>query len=143
MKSPKSLYLILFLLAATNSFSQKIEKNQEKNRVIMVFTDDKNAEVFEQQIQLLKNESDGLKERRLVVFQVLPNFFNFNFEKKWNHSPDLNHNFNPEKAKFKVILIGLDREIKLEQTDVLSIKKLFALVDEMPMRKIEMKNDKH
>ena len=41
------------------------------------------------------------------------------------------------------MLIGLDGGIKLEQIQILSAEKLFAIIDGMPMRKREIrKNNK-
>ena len=127
----------------SNSFSQKIAQYEWENRVLMVFTDDKDSKKFKEQIELLKNEKEGLEERKLIVFQVLPNFFNFNFEKRWNPSPSFHQKYNPEKADFKIILIGLDGGIKLHQNEILTTEKLFAIIDGMPIRKNELRNKKN
>ena len=41
---------------------------------------------------------------------------------------------------FEVVLIGLDGGIKLRQTKLVSLDKLFTLIDGMPMRRNELKN---
>ncbi|MDP5094209.1 MAG: DUF4174 domain-containing protein, partial [Polaribacter sp.] len=49
--------------------------------------------------------------------------------------------YNPKNTPFKVMLIGLDGGIKLAQSTVLSKEKLFAIIDGMPMRKREIRNN--
>lgn len=47
-----------------------------------------------------------------------------------------------KKSDFEVILIGLDGGVKLRQTEALETKKLFDLINSVPMRQAEMrKND--
>ena len=40
-----------------------------------------------------------------------------------------------------MILIGLDGGVKLRQTEMISLDKLFTLIDGMPMRRREIKNE--
>ena len=43
-----------------------------------------------------------------------------------------------KKSDFRVLLIGLDGGKKLDQTKMLSVKKLFNIIDSMPMRQAEI-----
>jgi hypothetical protein len=42
------------------------------------------------------------------------------------------------KSGFQVLLIGLDGGVKMDQSEIISCKKLFGTIDSMPMRKAEM-----
>jgi hypothetical protein len=134
----KRLYL-LFLLITPVSISQNIKKDLGKHRILIISTNDKNNADFINQIELLKNKSTEFEERKLKVFQALPNFFKSDSDENWSQSPDLYQKFNTEKAAFKIVLIGLDRGIKVSQTAILSVEKLFTIIDGMPMRQRELK----
>ena len=131
----------IFLFSSLISFGQNMDKHQWENRVLLVFADDKNSEELKEQIQVFESNIKELKERKLVVYQILPTLFNFNFDESWQTTSKYYRKFNADKTKFKVILIGLDGGIKLEQKQVLSKEKLFSLIDGMPMRKREIRNN--
>jgi hypothetical protein len=131
---------IVFLFFTLVSFGQNMDEYQWKNRVLLVFADEKNSDNLKLQIQVLENNKAELKERKIVVYKILPSLFNFNFEDNWQSSSKYFKKFNPNKTKFKVMLIGLDGGIKLEQAKILSTEKLFVLIDGMPMRKREIRN---
>ena len=42
---------------------------------------------------------------------------------------------------FEISLIGLDGGIKLSQNEILTAEKLFGIIDQMPMRRIEVENN--
>ena len=58
----------------------------------------------------------------------------------WRHAEDLFKKFKKTKNGFEIILIGLDGGIKLRQNELLSTRKLFELIDGMPMRQAEIRN---
>lgn len=132
--------LLFFIVLVCNQvlFGQTMENHLWKNRVLLIFTEDKNSADYQQQISLLEKEIDELRERKLVVYSFTKTDFLFNFESTWRNSSELFTKFNPKKANFKIWLIGLDGGIKLAQTTNLSTEKLFAIIDGMPMRKREM-----
>ena len=129
--------------------AQDLSKHQWENRILLVISEDfENGKIplkYFNQIKELKENRDGLKDRKLVIYSVLPTAYQFTNtinrkETDWIKSGSLFVSFNQEKAPFKVILIGLDGTIKETQTDFFSSKELFAIIDGMPMRKAEMKS---
>jgi hypothetical protein len=134
------LLTIYIFLTMMKSFSQDIDKHQWENRVLLVFSDDKNSIQLRKQIDVLSKERKGLEERKLKIYQFSENQFTTDFNTIWFSSE-----FNTKKYKrgsedFKVVLIGLDGGVKLKQTTVLSPEKLFAIIDGMPMRRQELKS---
>lgn len=127
------------MLFTLSSFSQDLKKHQWESRVLLIFTDDKNADKFKNQIKILSENKKGLKERKLVVYQFTKNEFTTNFNEVWSSSNSLFKKIVNNKDSFKVILLGLDGGIKLEQDRILSPEKLFTIIDGMPMRKNELK----
>lgn len=132
--------LFFFLFFSLITSSQNMKSHQWKNRVLLVISDNKSNVDFANQTQLLKDKSLELIERKLIVYQITKNAYSYNYNQSWILSTKLYRKHNKEKATFKVILIGLDGGIKLKQTSILSEKKLFTIIDGMPMRKQELKN---
>jgi hypothetical protein len=127
------------MLFTLSSFGQDLEKHQWESRVLLIFNDDKNADDFKNQIKILSENKKGLTERKLVVYQFTKNEFTTNFIEVWSSSNSLYKKFVNNKDRFKVLLLGLDGGIKLEQDRILSPEKLFAIIDGMPMRRSELK----
>ncbi len=141
MRFLKNLFFgMLVLFSAGISFSQDITKHEWKDRVLLVLSD--NFSKIESQLQLLKKDVNGLKERKLVVYQIMPNSYKKGLES--TIAPPSNTIYVDMKKKednFEIVLIGLDGGIKLRQTKLLTSKKLFVLIDSMPMRQAEIRKN--
>lgn len=123
-----------------SSYSQDVKKHKWENRVLLVFTHIKNDEIFNKQISNLLKEKKGLTERKLIIYQFVKDQYSINFDSKWLLSSLKKRKYKAESENFKVVLIGLDGGVKLEQTSFLSTKKLFTIIDGMPMRRYEIRN---
>ena len=125
-----------------NVNAQDLSKHQSKDRLILIITEEK-TEKFQQQITELQKHQQGLKERKLVVYKILPEKDSTGFqEENWKSSTELYGKYKVKNSDFRVMLIGLDGGEKLEQTEVLSIEKLFNTIDSMPMRQAEMRKNR-
>ena len=125
-----------------NVNAQDLSKHQRKDRLILIITEEK-TEKFQQQITELQKHQQGLKERKLVIDKILPERYSTGFqEENWKSSTELYGKYKVKNSDFRVILIGLDGGEKLEQTEVLSIEKLFNTIDSMPMRQAEMRKNR-
>lgn len=128
------------MLFTLSSFSQDLEKHQWKNRVLLVFTEDKNADDYKYQMKVLSEDRKGLNLRKLVVYRFTKHEFTTDFNEIWFSSNSIFKKYVHNKEKFKILLMGLDGGIKLEQNKVLSLEKLFTIIDGMPMRRSELKS---
>ena len=125
-----------------NVNAQDLSKHQWKDRLILIITEEK-TEKFQQQITELQKHQQGLKERKLVVYKISPERYSTGFqEENWKSSTELYGKYKVKNSDFRVMLIGLDGGEKLEQTEVLSIEKLFNTIDSMPMRQAEMRKNR-
>tara|TARA_R110002020_G_scaffold343246_2_gene557547 strand:+ start:253 stop:633 length:381 start_codon:yes stop_codon:yes gene_type:complete len=125
-----------------NLNAQDLSKHQWKDRLILIVAEQKN-EKFQQQLTELQKHQQGLNERKLVIYQILPEKYTTGFEEEnWKISSDLYSTYKALKSDFRVILIGLDGGEKLKQTEVLSAEKLFNTIDSMPMRQSEIRRNK-
>lgn len=134
------LFLMLVLTVNQAIKSQDLEQHQWKNRLLLVFSKDKTSNDLTKQINILSKDKKGIEERKLIVYQFVKNSFTTNFNQNWFPIKKLPKKHHSKIKNFEVVLVGLDGGIKLRQTKIVSLEKLFALIDGMPMRKRELKN---
>ncbi len=125
-----------------NVNAQDLSKHQWKDRLVLIISEEK-TEKFQQQLTEFQKHQQALNERKLVIYQILPEKYSTGIEEEnWKSSTELYKKYKAEKSDFRVMLIGLDVGEKLEQTEVLSIEKLFNTIDSMPMRQAEMRKNR-
>jgi hypothetical protein len=132
---------LVLLLISPLLMAQDLKQHQWKDRLVVIFTDDRNADRYLEQISLLKAEKEGMEERKLVVYSFCIDSYRMGLEPSdWiiAESEDLQE-LNSD-APFEVLLIGLDGSVKLRQPEVLDTNELFSRIDAMPMRQQELRN---
>lgn len=129
---------MLILSSVSISFGQELNEHQWKNRILLVISNDSTK--LNKQIDLLKEDIFGLKERKLIVYKIAPLMYQKGIKSnRWISSKQLYHQFKKTSKPIEIILIGLDGGVKLRQTKLLRLEKLFTLIDGMPMRKTEIR----
>jgi len=122
--------------------AQTLKTLQWQNRLILVMADDTSNLNFKKQITHLTKNKEALTERKLIIYKVFPNQYSKGLEIiELKSSNDLNKKYNPKQKPFKVVLIGLDGRVKLEQNEIITIEQLKSIIDAMPMRKNEMRKN--
>jgi hypothetical protein len=151
----RTLALLLLAFAPALALAQdapSLASLKDKNRVLLVFAPSDQTPDFERQLDLLASHPNDLRERDLVLLPVVamvhpPVTAN---TLRVPHPPiaspteqlDLRHRFHVAPNQFTVILIGKDGGEKLRQHTPISIDKLNAVIDAMPMRQDEMRQKK-
>ena len=102
---------------------------QKTHREIWLFTPDADNASFITQKSAL-TDAAGLNERDILVHEVVGAKGNQTIFKKYKASA----------KNFTFILIGKDGGVKLRANEPISKEKLYRTVDDMPMRKSEMKH---
>lgn len=126
--------------------SQDLKKHQWENRVVLIVSQNGDSKAYNQQIAQLSRLPKELKERKILVYEILPeryrimNYLNKEKKSMWTSSSLLYGQYGNKQEVFKVILIGLDGGVKLNSSNVLIPSELFATIDSMPMRRAEMEN---
>ncbi|PTX45226.1 uncharacterized protein DUF4174 [Christiangramia gaetbulicola] len=140
----KVLILILLFLAIPSMSAQSLSEYQWENRLIVIFTEAEDSKEFQEQFEELESDITGLKDRKLLIIHSLPQKQRTILPKetRWQDS-NLYQNRKGSEESFEVILIGLDGGVKLRQNQILTTKKLFGLIDSMPMRQAEMRRNKN
>ena len=117
-------YALYILIAGFLITGNRMEQFSS-HRQLLIFGNDKNQYLIDQQLILLNQHSKGVKERAIKVTVLARN--NSLFAK-----------YNVSKTKFTVLLVGKDGTEKYRTNSILQMNNLFSIIDAMPMRKAEM-----
>ena len=97
-------------------------------RKLLIFSSDAQEQLVQQQLSILNKETIGLQDRAIKIIVV--------------KKDDLLHKkYAVKEGIFMVLLIGKDGTEKFRTVELLLPQKLFAIIDAMPMRQTEMKNN--
>lgn len=139
----KCINTLLILMTSFMAVSQTLQKHQWNNRLVIVLSDELTNPLFQKQLTALTKEATACIDRKLIMYQVLPNSwsmedFTSKTTKEWQSTPTLFGQFMEKSTHFKVILIGLDGTLKEERSNYVEPQELFSIIDRMPMRKAEI-----
>lgn len=128
---------------SSHSLSQDLSSHQWEDRLVLILTDDTDNSTYQDQINELYSDKQGLEDRKLVIYTVLPNKIKRDDmpNQGWIESGELNNEYKKSEEPFEILLIGLDGGVKLRQSEFLSNEELFGRIDQMPMRRRELQND--
>ena len=139
LKIIKLLFLILVFVFEKSSAIHHHKRISEnfligtpylwKNRLLLI-----NIDEYEKiKLDFIKYECQIIN-RKLKIFIKKKNSFvdTKDIDKKF---------FLKAKFKFKVILIGIDGEIKYQSDELGNLTKYFSIIDNMPVRQTEIEDD--
>ena len=100
-----------------------------KNRILLI-----NIDEYEKiKLDLIKKECQIINRKLKIFVKKKASFVDIK---------DNNKKFVLDfKFKFKVILIGIDGEIKYQSDELEDLTKYFSFIDNMPVRQTEIKDD--
>ncbi|SDG27223.1 DUF4174 domain-containing protein [Alloyangia pacifica] len=96
------------------------------NRPVLLFAPSAGDANYETQMELFRRSEEALRARDIVVLSDL---------EPRDPSP-IRQAFSP--GGFKLVLVGKDGGVKLEEDAVLAPETLFEVIDRMPMRRREL-----
>ena len=139
----KLLILILMVMAQfVNGQGNMLEQYRWENRLILFFGSGVDASV-EKQITELEKDSAGITDRDLLIFHIDRKSVQF-IQKTSNPSlsaEQLRSRYDIKRDEFRYILIGKDGGVKYNKKDFVPNETLFSIIDAMPMRKREMREE--
>lgn len=144
-------YLLVFVLVLCVSIlpAQNLDLSEFewKNRVLLTVSNSNSSLLASEQMTVFNSNAKGFKERKLILFEIQPERYRkitvndmsiIKTDWKYSNKPFLKYKL--KKARFKVLLIGLDGGIKNTKTNkIFTQRDLFAIIDGMPMRKRELR----
>ena len=145
------LFILTFFLlsfsyipSAKTQIKELMEKYLWEKRILIIFTPDLKNESYKTQNLFLEKDKKGLKERHLVIWEIIEESFVRRNKSAIPYLPAslFYKYYKTQKNKFSVILIGKDGTEKLRQAKPISSAKLFSIIDAMPMRQKEIQQTK-
>jgi hypothetical protein len=134
------LCLVLLVPAATHAQTEKAMRLEDytwKNRVLLVFAPTGNNPNFTEQLDFVAKETRGIQERDLVVLELSPS------SRQARQRAALLAQFGVDEHAYTLILLGKDGQEKFRSTKPVPMPDIFGIIDQMPMRRQEMrKQDK-
>lgn len=119
------------LLIGCLSYGQDLERYRWKNRLVLIIQDLSSEEAANNQLTLFKKEESALQERAILVLLATPKQAT-----QWKSRFGLEETFNG------VLLIGKDGRLKFSDSFPIKPETIFTLIDGMPMRKAEIRQQK-
>lgn len=130
---PKNIFIkLLVLLTLTAPSNAELNKGylQEykwKKRVVLLFSDSKENDIYSRQIKELEKNSDENEDRDLKIITILDTSENQSYYQTYN-----------VKSLFSITLLGKDGFVKLKEDNYIAPKQIYELIDSMPMRQLEI-----
>ncbi|QRQ99835.1 DUF4174 domain-containing protein [Dyadobacter sandarakinus] len=103
----------------------------DQPRQVLLFYNANGEQQWKSQLKVLEASKSGIDERDIKVVSISSAAQQEDQWKQWKVD---------RNQAFTFILVGRDGGEKLRSNDVVATRKLFGLVDAMPMRKSEMKD---
>jgi hypothetical protein len=141
MNQLEIIFIAIFITCFAMANAQDLASHQWNDRLVVIISHLETHPDLKKQISELLTDENGLRERRLKVYQVLPDAYKMGLDKQanWKKSEALYARLQRPGADFEVLLIGLDGGVKLRKNEVVKCEELFGLIDQMPMRRAEMR----
>ncbi|WP_299610445.1 DUF4174 domain-containing protein [uncultured Aquimarina sp.] len=136
MKSFLSFLLLLPLL----TYAQDLTEHRWQDRLIIISANSYQHPKLLEQVKEFQNKTEELADRKLIIYQITPSSYIKGIEKNQPTKDNtLYKKYDTTNKNFKVILIGLDGGRKLQSSKVVSATQIFDQIDQMPMRRQEIK----
>ena len=134
--------LSIMALSGYSAFGQLLSQHHWNERVILLFANHSEQIDLQTQIDLLTQNKEEVTERALVIYQIFESHV-LSPNKKVLTSADAvalrnSHDISSGEA-FTFLLIGKDGTEKMRSEKVVSMSRLFSLIDAMPMRRAEIR----
>lgn len=135
------LWLYILLLTSGLANAQEPAALRWEKRLVMVMAADPSDATYQEQLQLLRAAQEDLRELRIVVWQVQPERYGMGAWEKpnWLQGESLYQNYKSNRRSFECLLLGLDGGVKLRSRDIVTLDELYDLINQMPMRRAELR----
>ena len=139
------LFLLAFMMAnkAEGKDTVNLVEYQWKNRLLLLFTPSPEGPVYIKLKEDLSRQEEEVLDRDLLIFHILESG-----ETKLGNSPlpessgdTLREKYSIKSGTFTILLIGKDGGVKLRREGRVELDEIFSVIDAMPMRQREMKEN--
>ena len=120
-----------------------LEKYKWKKRPLLLFSPSGTDPDYLRQKENIQADAQGLRERDMVVVELVgpDRVYIDGALQRRRRSRTLRERFQVPPESFAVLLVGKDGTAKSRSAKPVEMRALFGLIDEMPMRRQEMRRD--
>lgn len=135
-------FILFFLCGTLGSLrAQDLEAHRWKERVLLLITRDLKTPEYIRQTHALVQQPEELEERRLVVYTLMENRYAEGLPPgTWATGVLERYMSGEANTGFRVVLLGLDGGVKLDEPSFVPPENVWTLIDGMPMRKAALQN---
>jgi len=133
--------LVLGFLFSGFGRAQDLRPMRWQNRVLLLYTNNLMHPQYQKMEEALLREEKEAEARKLVVYTILGQKVSHGLPAgDWQDNLPVREASQNLRQGFGLALIGLDGEVKYRSTSAVRLDELWALIDGMPMRRAELKN---
>lgn len=123
--------------------AEALETYLWSERPLMIFAADEDDPVVDRQMTMLADHADGLRARDMAILIVGPSsvYATFGRPAPGADAGELRERFEIPDDAFRTVLVGKDGGVKLASSEPVAAEELFDLIDGMPMRRREMREE--
>lgn len=111
------------------------------SRPLLMFADSPQRSALNEQRHAIKQQSEGLTDRDMVVVEIVGDQITIDGEPREADAASLRSRYDIDPGDaFTVLLVGKDTGVKLRRDVPVTMDEVFGLIDSMPMRRQEMRN---
>ncbi|MEL7222043.1 MAG: DUF4174 domain-containing protein [Bacteroidota bacterium] len=139
MKLITSILILFFVMPLS---AQQLSEYQWKNRLVVIVATEEGLPMLQEQLTLLNSEQQELADRKLLICQLMEEKYRIGVStKEWQAgcAPNRLNESIPSNTPFTIFLIGLDGGAKMQQTRVVQPQEIYDMIDQMPMRRAELR----
>ena len=131
----------IFILISAGNAALDLSHYKWKNRLLFVFAPHSSHPSLIDLKNDLSVQKEEILDRDLIVFQIYETGSSFKDMNEIDHqmADKLRREFRVSPGLLTVILVGKDGGVKLRQNQQVNLKQIFSLIDDMPMRREEMR----
>lgn len=119
-----------------------MKEHMWSNRLLLLYSDNEQDSVLNQQMLLLRNCKEGLKDRKIMVYRFHRDYYMKGLlsKSKYDYSTEADRQLF-DGDYFQTKLIGLDGTVKQTSLEILMPQDIFEIIDAMPLRQMEIRNN--
>ncbi|MHC2991582.1 hypothetical protein OB13_08295 [Pontibacter sp. HJ8] len=114
--------------------SHMLKDYKWKNRLLLVFAPASDHPEYKRQKELISKQTQGLQDRHLLVLDITGG--------EEAEKQKLREQFKVKATEFTILLVGKDGTEKYRSRQPVSMQAIFEVIDQMPMRQQEMREQK-
>ena len=131
------------IISGPEGWSMDLNQYKWKKRLLLIFAPDDGHSLLRNLESDIAAQPDEVSERDLIVFKIVENGPSFMADTRLDPqtAANIRAEFKASDERFTCILVGKDGGVKLRRNDQVRLREIFDLIDAMPMRQQEMRQN--